>query len=354
MKKRDQTLDILRGFAMSWVILVHCAYWLQFFQSPNAKDLKSLILIEMPLFFFISGASFTLMKPQNYGQFLIKRGKRILIPYWCYVIVCILLAFLKLSDFKFFQFGMILPIQVPNFGLLFVSGALWFIWPFLLVTLTLPFLKVYFDHSKNIIWRVFIVIVMIAIITYMDFYVQNHMQIKSWILYSLFSYLGFFYQDLKKESKRKENCLIAIGFLSLLAVILLGVYQIYPFDMQFNKFQYNTMFVLYNLAFLSFLFIFLNFIMKIFQKLYQYRFFHFFFEPYKKNCYTIYLFHPIAFLVLYGAVAHFGGYGRLLPYQYFIFPIYFLITWIGCSLVGRIFSFVETPFWKKFKLLSIK
>ncbi|MDR2511322.1 MAG: acyltransferase [Bacteroidales bacterium] len=49
---RNEKLDIFRGLAMIWVILTHCLYWLGYFSS-----IKSFLLIEMPLFFFISGAS---------------------------------------------------------------------------------------------------------------------------------------------------------------------------------------------------------------------------------------------------------------------------------------------------------
>ena len=54
MKKRDETIDLLRGTAMLWVILVHVLYWGDFFSSPFINLLKSFCLFEMPLFFFWS------------------------------------------------------------------------------------------------------------------------------------------------------------------------------------------------------------------------------------------------------------------------------------------------------------
>ena len=59
---RDKTIDRLRGFAMLWVIVVHVLYWGNFFSNGYVNFLKSFCLFEMPLFFFITGASNSLAK----------------------------------------------------------------------------------------------------------------------------------------------------------------------------------------------------------------------------------------------------------------------------------------------------
>lgn len=53
--KRDKGLDVLRGVAMSLVILVHCFYWVYFFKGQYSMIIKSLFLIEMPLFSLLVG-----------------------------------------------------------------------------------------------------------------------------------------------------------------------------------------------------------------------------------------------------------------------------------------------------------
>jgi len=35
----------------------------------------------------------------------------------------------------------------------------------------------------------------------------------------------------------------------------------------------------------------------------------------------------------------------MIAYQYITCPIIFIITWLGSSILGRIFAFIETSFW---------
>ncbi len=345
--KRDQTIDTLRGFAMTWVILIHCIFWTYFFYSSTEATLKSFLLIEMPLFFFVSGASFMIAKKKNYLEFIKKRLKRLLIPYWCYVVVGLLIAFLTYATFSIKQFGFVIPRTVPTLGVPYLGSALWFIWPFLLITITMPLFRYYFEKKEQIWWKLLPLIVMMLIILIMDLWIPNQMEFKCWLLYNFFTYLGFFYPILKEQNKKQKQIIGTIGIISLLTTLILGITNLYPFDMQINKFQYNLIFLLYNLSFLSFLYVILNWFLKGIDKLKQIHAFKFIFTSYEKNSYTIFLFHPIVFLLIERILHHFSLVTIIQNHQYLIFPFYFIIIWILSSLIGRIFNFIETPFWKK-------
>ena len=76
--KRDEQLDIYRAMSMMYVLCVtHVVYWLYIGLEP----IKSLILVEMPIIFFITGASLSLTKKKSFRKALKNRTKRVLIPY---------------------------------------------------------------------------------------------------------------------------------------------------------------------------------------------------------------------------------------------------------------------------------
>jgi surface polysaccharide O-acyltransferase-like enzyme len=54
--QRDEQLDIIRGGAMIWVVLIHCIYWTACVPAGWAIA-KSYLLVEMPIFFYLAGAS---------------------------------------------------------------------------------------------------------------------------------------------------------------------------------------------------------------------------------------------------------------------------------------------------------
>ena len=92
---RDTNLDTFRGFAMMYVIFIHCLYWLYLFHNANSITyIKSFFLIEMPLLFFITGASNSMGRKKSLLTFYISRFQRILIPYWIYCIICTILIVL--------------------------------------------------------------------------------------------------------------------------------------------------------------------------------------------------------------------------------------------------------------------
>lgn len=91
---RDTQLDLYRALTMIYILcIVHVGYWFRYAIEPW----RSVILIEMPVIFFISGAALSLTaKHKSLKQTLQNRGRRILLPYYNFM-VCILLIMCTLS-----------------------------------------------------------------------------------------------------------------------------------------------------------------------------------------------------------------------------------------------------------------
>lgn len=85
--ERDKQLDSYRGLAMIYVVcFTHVIYWLKIGSEP----ILSLMLFEMPIIFFISGASLSFnKKPRSLKKTLWSRVRRVVIPYYIYAFVMV-------------------------------------------------------------------------------------------------------------------------------------------------------------------------------------------------------------------------------------------------------------------------
>jgi peptidoglycan/LPS O-acetylase OafA/YrhL len=150
---RNRDIDTLRGFAMMYVIFIHCLYWIGLFNGKYSSVIKSLFLIEMPLFFFIAGASNSLGRKRKLFNFYFSRFQRILLPYWIYGIICIALTIIAQKMMHFEQLRYF-SLSIPNFfipisNVPYLTGALWFVSVYLYIILLFPFLKWYYERHEN-------------------------------------------------------------------------------------------------------------------------------------------------------------------------------------------------------------
>ena len=61
--ERDANLDKYRAIVMAYIVcIIHLIYWAGFCSEPD----RSFLLFEMPVIFFISGASYRLSTPKSY------------------------------------------------------------------------------------------------------------------------------------------------------------------------------------------------------------------------------------------------------------------------------------------------
>jgi len=134
-------LDVARGLLMAWIVFaVHGVFWLHLAPLGPA----SLALFEMPLIFLISGAAFRLSqrgRPEpGYWGYLLRRGVRILAPYWAFALVCAVLM-IALAGKSAFEtlLAWLDPVRGgAGYTTLTLSWHLWFVAPFLAVTALMP------------------------------------------------------------------------------------------------------------------------------------------------------------------------------------------------------------------------
>lgn len=251
---RDKTIDRLRGFAMFWVIVVHVLYWGNFFTNEYVNLLKSFCLFEMPLFFFITGASNSFSKISGYFDFVSKRFQRILIPYWVFALICALLSICKFSikgNMDFFSGMKILlswmvPVNRQITSVSYLTLALWFIPVYLCVALIIPVLKRMRDSSRKIGLVFFLLgIFVVSCLLKMEWFQYV-------AFYSFWTYIGLFYRDIKavveqKHTRRYLLCLAAAGMAVICILYLAGQ----PIDMQSNKFPPNLVFLVFSITMMA-------------------------------------------------------------------------------------------------------
>ena len=251
---RDKTIDRLRGFAMFWVIVVHVLYWGNFFTNGYVNLWKSFCLFEMPLFFFITGASNSLCKTSSYFEFVRKRFQRILIPYWEFAIICAILSIMKYSldgnmDFSTgikVLLSWLIPIDRQMTSVPYLTWALWYIPVYLCVVLLIPVL----NQMKRSTSRIKFAILLIGI-----FVVTCLLKI-GWAqkiaFYSLWTYVGLFYSDimLAVESKCTRKYFLYMAATGEIIICMLHFVG-EPLDMQINKFPPNMIFLAFSIMMLA-------------------------------------------------------------------------------------------------------
>lgn len=126
---RDLRIDFLRFLGLSLVIIAHV-------QAPFT--LTQIRSFDVPLMVFVSGLTASMKPITNYGQFIWKRTKRLVIPVWLYLIVYLTVFYIAQSFLlpeKYLTGRMI----GRSFLLLDESiGYVWIIRVFLLMMLITP------------------------------------------------------------------------------------------------------------------------------------------------------------------------------------------------------------------------
>lgn len=292
---RDKTLDRLRGFAMLWVIVVHVLYWGNYFACESFNLFKSFCLFEMPLFFFITGASNSFGKPSGYFRFVYKRFCRILIPYWVFAVICAVFSIAKyhiagMDTLKILT-SWVLPVDRQISSIPRIKWALWFIPVYLCVVMLIPALK----RMKQSRWRFVFVLILIAVFAVICLLHMGWVQ--NVAFYSFWTYAGLFYPEIKTALKRKHarKYFWLILLLGIFSVCALHIFAKQPLDMQHNKFPPNMMFLTFSFMVMPPILLGMPFLDKIFVHIQNWKFFGKIFDLFSTRSMTIYLYQPFAF-----------------------------------------------------------
>lgn len=142
--KRDIQLDCYRAAVMIYILaVVHTVYWFGFGSEP----LRSFVLIEMPLIFFISGAAISVRnKKETLRGAVLNRFKRVYIPFFIYSLVLLVIAsalcwlldsgtvMAAIADKKWMDLGRSILQSRNSLN----TSHLWFILPYFIISASSP------------------------------------------------------------------------------------------------------------------------------------------------------------------------------------------------------------------------
>ena len=321
MKNRDVQLDMYRGLVMIYIVcFIHVVNWLNFDKEP----FTSLMLFEMPVIFFISGASLKISRRKSMLDNLKNRFLRLLLPYYIYSIISLgllgVLSWIKPADFDISKYTLgniarvLLTIDIPQMPYI---HHLWFIMPYMIIMGVYPWQRRLVDKLGG----VKILVVNIALFILVIMIAPNQKILREIFCYNVFVIIGYCYY--KKISRR----VLSISLVVLGA--LLGCLLCYmPFcPMNGHKFPPDLLFLLYGLMMLSVLALIFGKISIPRNKL---------IDLWNKRGYTIYLYQNIVYFCF---VEFCKLVGVQLPFNIFGFGISLLCI----LLLSTLFSFIFYP-----------
>jgi|GEM_PF-1187222 len=289
---RDTDLDEYRALALVWVMLIHCLYW--FGLVGQRWDVpKSLLLFEMPVLFFVAGASNGLGRPKPAWSFYASRLTRILIPFWVYAAAALAFeAWKARAGVRPFDVHWVVPTETPKSPVAPIAWHLWFVPVYLSVMGLFPWLRAAFDRLSS--WRraVPLAVLAVGVVAFDDFNVRLEFP-RFLVFYSFWAYLGLYYPSWKARPWPRAAVLAtsACAYVVLWRLLAHGVYQ--P-DFQWNKFPTNVSFFLLCVGHFGLLTLAAP-ALRAFARRPAVRPL---IAPYQRYGYTIYLFHPIGFALV--------------------------------------------------------
>lgn len=299
---RDKSLDIYRGLIMIYIIgVVHTIYW----GVTISNTMKSLCLFEMPIIFFISGASHSLSGKKNIYVYYLKKVERILVPFFVFCLVilsavfslnCMLKSYgasgaLTLSSYDIF-INWINPFGTFPSNMNYLNWHLWFIPIYIIIAAIIPL--IYYIYIKLPHYLKFIPLIIFMAITFLtDKWVQVGYYQKTVVFYLFWTYLGFSYGHFKAKPLRKWY-LVAMTSFAFGSLFLLVKYGKYVFDMQVNKFPPNLAFMVFSIGCFSVIVIFRD----LLKKLYSIKYINLVIDKYSQYGFTMYLYQPFSYLAI--------------------------------------------------------
>ncbi len=273
------------------VCVIHTMYLLRDGEEP----FLSILLFEMPVMFFISGAAFCLAskgRKRSLGEILISRIKRVVVPFYIYagimMIIGTIYSFSRMCCSELPDIMNVRTYEIKDlFAILFFQDIpdypyvyhLWFIVPYLIISCTFYFQEKIIQHFNR---YAYLSICVILFITFSI--ITDNLLIRYVLAYNVFVVMGYlFYNKVSNYVKFITLFVSAIfmgGFLSC------GDNTFIP--MQLHKFPPDMVFCFYGILAISLLSIILR-IVKIPRFAYL--------EIWNKRGYTIYLYQNLVFSI---------------------------------------------------------
>jgi len=354
--ERVSAVEAIRGISMMGVIGIHIGAEYLANPSPNLH-LVALFDIgtrfSVPIFFFISAFGLfygqSPSAPFSYRDFLVRRGRAVVLPYlvWSF--------FYILHDA--WHYGMGIPPLSSIASMLFFGNAkyqlyfmvilIWFyllmpLWRILLARMTLPLLagillvQVAFDYwsSFNTAFNLYVYgLPEGTLLRALLFYRLNYWVVHYIFIFLLGGYIALHFDAFRAWMERTTGRLYALGILSLAALLawyykLILVDGYTPLQGIFTAHQLSPLGILYTIGATLALFAFFThlgtntLLGRVFQLL-------------GKHSYFIYLAHPVAITYLL-MVIHGRGYVLTAPIALTMYAATLALTLLGAVVVRKI------------------
>jgi len=332
LNDRDPFLDYFRGFAIVWVILVHVFYHKQFFPFTT---LKSYILFEMPLIFFVSGASLLIShrRDPSLRRFIPRRLERLLVPYAVLGVFSLALYYgSAIGQHQPIEAGQLLSwlaLFPTDTTVPYIGWYMWFLRPMLVISLlhvllVRAFLSRYLSFACAAL--------LIGLLGLFSAYGHDPLSLAQFVVfYSIFLYWGYSYSG--AGFWRSRPMLLAILFAGVSLLLAMPRAGIFYVDMQANKFPPNIAYGVLGLAWLTAFLLWRDAFCWLMDRLGPVRRFLLFFG---EHSYTIYLWHGVGFWLIDRGLVLSGANDALVRAHYaFPMAVYFLLNLPLSALLAR-------------------
>lgn len=288
---RDTQLDVYRALVMIHIVcVIHTTYWMDI----TNDIVRSIILFEMPVIFFIAGAAMSL-RPNipSLRNNIVRVTKRILVPYYIflpvlYIFIAIITFTLSPSVSNYVDIRTLNVYDVVKTLLTGGStkipffGYTWFISCYFIIACSLPIQVKIMRHMPRWLY----LIIFIAIVIIQSFVKLNILEyeIKNLALYNFFFIAGYIYYK-----KIKLSWVYIIG-IATTAVTIYGFIDGYLTNMTDHKFPADYHFLIFGTAWICLFSILFSKVRLPYPKI---------IEIWNTRGYTIYLYQIIGAYLVY-------------------------------------------------------
>lgn len=242
---RNIKIDLSRGLLMIYIIvIIHGIFILNLIQRPYS----TFFLVEMPLIFLVSGYTFGITSKNisgislsHYWIYFRARLSRILLPYLAYAIFCSSLIIFMGKSKNNIQaiLSWVNPLTYGNgYSFSTLNWHLWFIPPFIIITLLLPICKQRIVAKTPTLYSIIFLIISFLTLSYLK------SDLSTYVFYFIWAFLGF---KLTEDLKFSRKQILLISSFILLLLLIAKYYLNISLDMQSNKFPPNYIFLVFSI-----------------------------------------------------------------------------------------------------------
>ena len=316
IKKRNESIDYLKGVLIFYVVYGHCLYWMgEGIEKPYTIIVKFIYSFHMPLFIFISGYFFSSIKNKDIIGNIIKKFKRLIVPHFFFNIIMLIPIFCFWKQYGHFitreTNGTITLKSVYLYLTMF-----WYLWCIFLSSVLCNIIyKTCKNHPKEICILLSIVFWGFSQLTSINLFFV-HQRMGDMFLYFVFGMIVYDYMDFTK------SIVLTLLFITIYVFYLFLLYQyddIHPIIVEVGQLggiitMYYIILFFYNIKFAKKYFLFIS-----------------------EWTLGIYIYH---FVVLYGIMAWFNNeLGYLNNSLIIIHMIIALVTTTICALFSKVLTF---------------